>query len=64
MLGVLSLGLGMDGHFRAPQWSEPAQAFALPPMPSDPPDAGKFIANLAHYGVEVVGPPGAPGSAK
>ncbi|BCX04980.1 MAG: hypothetical protein KatS3mg053_2918 [Candidatus Roseilinea sp.] len=44
MLSILSLG--MDGHLRDPQFSTPAQAFALPTMPSGLPDADKFIAAL------------------
>lgn len=51
---------GVEEHFRNPQFSEPAREMTLPPPPEGPPDIAAIVAEMERYGVEVVGPPGAP----
>ncbi len=59
MLAIVAPG-GLEAHFRDGRFSEPAQALALPPPPAGPPDMDAFVADLAGYGVGIVGPPGPP----
>lgn len=51
---------GLEEHFRKPAFGEPAATTALPPPLEGPPDVAALAADLAGYGVEVVGPPGPP----
>jgi quercetin dioxygenase-like cupin family protein len=51
---------GAEQHFRDARFSTPAPALTLPPRPAGPPDVGAFVADLATYSIEVVGPPGPP----
>jgi quercetin dioxygenase-like cupin family protein len=61
MLVVVAPG-GLEGHFRDPRFSEPADAPTLPPS-AGAPDAAvleEMAEDLAGYDTEVVGPPGPP----
>ena len=58
MLCLVAPG-GFEGHFRDARFAEPAQALTLGTV-AGPPDVGALVANLAEYGIEVVGPPGPP----
>jgi len=51
---------GIEKHFRAPRFSEPARTLTLPPPAEEPPDVAALVEDMARYGVEVVGPPGPP----
>lgn len=59
MLELITPGTSVK-HFRDERFSVPAHSLTLPPRPAGPPDVGALIADLATYGIEVVGPPGAP----
>jgi quercetin dioxygenase-like cupin family protein len=62
MLSIVAPG-GLERHFRDPRFSEPAKGMTLPPPAAEPPDPDVLEAmgkDLASYGTEVVGPPGAP----
>jgi quercetin dioxygenase-like cupin family protein len=55
----LSVPGGFESHFRDTRFATPALALTLGVV-DGPPDVGALVANLAEYGIEVVGPPGAP----
>ena len=61
MLGVVAPG-GLEGHFRDPRFSEPAEAPTLPPSAgaADAAALEEMAEDLAGYDTEVVGPPGPP----
>ena len=61
MLSIVAPG-GLERHFRGGRFSEPANSMTLPPPAAEPdPDVLEALAkDLASYGTEVVGPPGAP----
>jgi quercetin dioxygenase-like cupin family protein len=59
MLAVIAPG-GAEDHFRDPRFSESARELTLPPPPEVPPDVAAIVADMERYGVEIVGPPGAP----
>ena len=59
-LAIVAPG-GIEGHFRDPRFSEPAQTLALTPtMPLDEPVLMEMAEDLAAHDTEVVGPPGPP----
>lgn len=51
---------GFEEFFRDARLSEPAEVPELPPPSDGPLDVPKLAAAMEGYGVEVVGPPGAP----
>lgn len=51
---------GFEGFMRA--LAMPARELAPPPPPDGPPDMERVMAAAAEYGIEILGPPGLPGT--